>query len=54
VLFADLAKYLKDNGVRDKDTKIGRSLTALGLANVTKKVNKKATHVRIGIRELKD
>lgn len=54
VLFADLAKYLKDNGVRDKDTKIGRSLTALGLANVVKKVNKKATQVRVGIRELKD
>jgi len=54
VLFADLAKYLRDNGVREKDTKIGRSLTALGLANVVKKVNKKATQVRVGIRELKD
>jgi hypothetical protein len=52
VPFDELYDYLKNNGVQDTKNRIGRCLTALKLLNVVKKIDKKATHCRIGIKKI--
>jgi len=48
--FDELYEYLKNNGVQDSMTKVGRSLTALKLPILVKKIDKKAVKCRVGIR----
>jgi hypothetical protein len=50
VPFEELYEYLKNNGVQDSKTKVGRSLTALKLLNIVKKIDKKATNCRTCIK----
>jgi len=52
VAIEELYNFLKGNGVLDTKTKVGRCLTAMGLRNIVKKIDKKATNVRLGIRKL--
>ena len=48
--FDELYEYLKNNGVQDTMTKVGRSLTALNLPILIKKIDKKAIRCRAGIK----
>lgn len=50
VPFDELYEYLKNNGVQDSMTKVGRSLTALKLLTLVKKIDKKAVRCRTGVR----
>jgi hypothetical protein len=50
VPFDELYDYLKSNGVQDTMTKVGRSLTALKLPILTKKIDKKTVKCRGGIK----
>ena len=52
VPFEELYDYLKNNGVHDTKSRIGRCLNALNLLDVVKKIDKKATHCRIGIKKI--
>ena len=52
VPFDEIYNYLKENGVQDTKTKVGRCLTAMGMKSVVKKIDKKATQVRSGVRKL--
>jgi hypothetical protein len=54
VPFDEVFAYLKENGVQDTKTKVGRCLTALGLATLVKKVNRKPIQVRTGIRRIRE
>ena len=50
VPFDELYEYLKNNGVQDSKTKVGRSLTALKLPILIKKIDKKAVNCRVGVK----
>ena len=52
VPFDEIYNYLKENGVQDTKTKVGRCLTAMGMKNVVKKIDKKATNCRSGVRKI--
>lgn len=51
VSFTEIADYLKAEGVHDNKTKIGRELTALGLAKKVCKVGKAAVLFRTGLKQ---
>jgi hypothetical protein len=50
--FILIQEWLKENGVKDSITKIGRELNALGLLTKDIKKDRKTIRVRTGIREL--
>lgn len=52
VPFTQIMNWLKENGVKDSNTKIGRELTALGVNTLDKKIDRKTIKVRTGIKEL--
>jgi hypothetical protein len=54
VPFDEVFAFLKENGVQDTKTKVGRCLTALGLATLVKKVNRKPIQVRTGLRRIRE
>ena len=54
VPYTEIAEWLKENGVKDSDTKIGRELTTLGLISKDKKVARKCIKVRLCLREKVD
>jgi len=52
VSFILIHEWLKENGIKDSTTKIGRELSALGLMSKDIKKDRKTSKVRIGLKEL--
>jgi hypothetical protein len=52
VPFILIHEWLKENGIKDSTTKIGRELSALGLMSKDIKKDKKTIKFRIGLKEL--